>query len=166
MAKNALTGRYEDICIDKSADCGIIIPGLEIIEAGFVVVDVAAVAEGIIYTQRVCHTTAGGKDITPSVVCVANYFCAFIIQNGKDIAKGVGHIIVVIIIILYCHRVTVGTVNKGQGIAAYLHLMEIIAVIKVGIGGTAIGTLCSHAGCVVGVGSGICYYYYTVILKF
>ena len=68
MSENALSGRYEGICTDKSANCGIIIAGLEIIEAGFAVVDISTVAERIMQTQCAGHRAGDGEQSAPSIV--------------------------------------------------------------------------------------------------
>ena len=47
MTDNPLTGAGIFVRIDKSADLGIVISALEVIEAGFSIVVVAAVAQGV-----------------------------------------------------------------------------------------------------------------------
>jgi hypothetical protein len=48
IAQDALAGRNECVGIDESAQFGIVIAGLEIVERGFSVVYIAAVARGAI----------------------------------------------------------------------------------------------------------------------
>lgn len=68
---------------------GVIIAGLEVIEAGFEVVDVATVAKGVILVQSISvgvgtgTGTAGG--VTPSIVGIRYYRITLCVQNGDNV---------------------------------------------------------------------------------
>ena len=51
MPENALTGGEEDIGGNKPADFGVIVPALEVVEAGFLIIDTPTVTEGIILSE-------------------------------------------------------------------------------------------------------------------
>ena len=51
MPENALTGGKEDIGGNEPADFGVIVPALEVVEAGFLIIDISTVAEGIILSE-------------------------------------------------------------------------------------------------------------------
>ena len=51
MPENALAGGEEDIGGNKPADFGVIVPALEVVEAGFLIIDISTVAEGIILSE-------------------------------------------------------------------------------------------------------------------
>ena len=51
MSENALAGGEEDIGRDEPADFGVIVPALEVVEAGFLIIDISTVAEGIILSE-------------------------------------------------------------------------------------------------------------------
>ena len=51
MSENALAGGEEDIGGNEPADCGVIVPALEVVEAGFLIIDIPTVAEGIILSE-------------------------------------------------------------------------------------------------------------------
>ena len=51
MPENALAGGEEDIGRDEPADYGVIVPALEVVEAGFLIIDIPTVAEGIILSE-------------------------------------------------------------------------------------------------------------------
>ena len=51
MPENALAGGEEDIGRDEPADFGVIVPALEVVEAGFLIIDISTVAEGIILSE-------------------------------------------------------------------------------------------------------------------
>ena len=51
MPENALAGGEEDIGGNKPADFGVVVPALEVVEAGFLIIDIPTVAEGIILSE-------------------------------------------------------------------------------------------------------------------
>ena len=64
MADKALTCGGVTVCIYKPSCGGVVIAGLEVIEAAFGIVVVATVAERVLLGQR----TGGGQDLTVGVV--------------------------------------------------------------------------------------------------
>lgn len=68
VAKDALTGRYEGVCAEESAELGIVVAGLEVIETGFLVIDIATVAERVMQTKCAGHRAGGGQQSAPSIV--------------------------------------------------------------------------------------------------
>ena len=65
--------------------CGVVVAGLEAIEAGFGVVVVAAIAEGI----DACHSAGAADDIAPCVIGVA---CDRHILKAGDIGDQLDYI--------------------------------------------------------------------------
>ena len=57
IAQNALAGGCEGIGIDEAAEFGIVIAVLEVIEFGFLVVDIATVAQGVELPEGGCCGT-------------------------------------------------------------------------------------------------------------
>ena len=51
MPENALACGKEDIGGNKPADFGVIVPALEVVEAGFLIIDISTVTEGIILSE-------------------------------------------------------------------------------------------------------------------
>ena len=51
MPENTLAGGEEDIGGNKPADFGVVVPALEVVEAGFLIIDIPTVAEGIILSE-------------------------------------------------------------------------------------------------------------------
>ena len=51
MPNYALAGGEEDIGRDEPADFGVIVPALEVVEAGFLVIHIPTVTEGIILSE-------------------------------------------------------------------------------------------------------------------
>ena len=59
------------ICIDKPAPRRVIIPALQIVQPRFRVVDVPAVAEGVLFAEGARQRAGGGQRVAPCVVGVA-----------------------------------------------------------------------------------------------
>ena len=75
----------EGIGVNKSAEGGVIIAGLEVIELRFGVVDIAAVAQGVMGAEG-CGQGAGGiTQIAPGIVVISYHGCAAAVQNGNHI---------------------------------------------------------------------------------
>ena len=51
MPNYTLAGGEEDIGGNKPADFGVIVPALEVVEAGFLIIDIPTVTEGIILSE-------------------------------------------------------------------------------------------------------------------
>ena len=67
MSNNSLTGACKYVSIDKSADRGVIVAGLQVVEVRLIIEVVAPVAEGV----NVLQVAVGGEDIAPGIVAVA-----------------------------------------------------------------------------------------------
>ena len=51
MPNYALAGGEEDIGRDEPADFGVVVSALEVVEAGFLIIDISTVTEGIILSE-------------------------------------------------------------------------------------------------------------------
>lgn len=71
--------------IEKSADLGVIVSGLEVIEASFGVVDVAPVAEGVVTAQGRPTRAGAAGGVAPSVVGIRYYRITICVQDGDNI---------------------------------------------------------------------------------
>ena len=70
MPNHALAGRQIDIRGDKPASLGIVIAGLEIVEACLLVVDISPIAEGVQCAQCGCQGARAAKFLPPAVIGV------------------------------------------------------------------------------------------------
>ena len=57
MSQHSLTGGEVDVCGDEAAEFGIIVSALQVIEPGFLVIHIAAIAEGLFRTECLCERT-------------------------------------------------------------------------------------------------------------
>ena len=112
--QETLARRSKGIRIDESADGGIVVTALEVVEPGFSVVVVATVADGI----NSSHGAAGINHIAPGIVAILRNSCASAVDNPDDIALLVQHIDVVCTVVLEGIGQTAVIVDDIQDIAA------------------------------------------------
>ena len=72
MSIEALSRGQIRIRIDKSAPRRVIIPALQIVQPRFRVVDVSAVAQGVLFAEGGCQRAGGGQRVAPCVVGVGH----------------------------------------------------------------------------------------------
>ena len=78
--------------IDESPQLRIIIPALQVIQAGFFVVDITAVAQGVGLAEGIGHAACDGEDIAPGIVGVFHNGCAADGDDGGNVALEVGQV--------------------------------------------------------------------------
>ena len=81
-----MPGTCVAVRIDESPDCGVVITGLEVIEAAFGIVVIATVTKRILLGQF----TGGGQDLAVRVIGVTRYGIAAGVHQAHDIALQVG----------------------------------------------------------------------------
>ena len=67
-----MAGGGDSIGVDKSAEGGIIVAGLEVVELSFGVVDIATVAQGVILANGIGVCAGDRQDIVPGIVGAFN----------------------------------------------------------------------------------------------
>ena len=67
-AEDALTGGHIYVGRDEAADFGVVVAGGEIVEAGFGIVVVAAIAERVVCAKCSCQGAGGGYQLAPRIV--------------------------------------------------------------------------------------------------
>ena len=74
---------------NKPANPRIVIPGLEVIEPRFLVVDVTPIAEGVLLAEGIGQGAGAGEGITPGVIGVFDDDLAGIVGDGHDVALSI-----------------------------------------------------------------------------
>lgn len=78
---------FDSVCAYESANLGIVIASLKIIQTGFGIVIVASVAEGVDVGNRVCAVAARKYcAFTPSIICIRSNKRAVSIVNCNYVA--------------------------------------------------------------------------------
>ena len=57
MPQHSLTGGEVDVGGDEAAEFGVVISALEVIEPGFLVIHISAIAEGLFRAEGLCKRT-------------------------------------------------------------------------------------------------------------
>ena len=57
MPQNSLTGGKVDVGGDETANFGVVVSALEIVEPGFFIIHISAIAEGLFRAEGLCERT-------------------------------------------------------------------------------------------------------------
>ena len=68
IPKNAMSGTGITVRIDKSADLGIIVSGLQVVEPSLLIVVISTITQGV----QVCQIAGLGNDVAEGVVLVCS----------------------------------------------------------------------------------------------
>ena len=129
-AEDSLASRQIAIRIDKPAPPRIIIPALQIIQPRFRVVDIPAVAQGVLCAEGCCHRTGGGQRIAPCIIGVGHDARAAGVDKAGHVALCVLDVEILRAVVV--HGQWAGrVVGKVQLIAAPRQLHQLVAQIMV-----------------------------------
>ena len=109
-----MAGGDEDIGVYEAAGAGVIVAGLEVVEGGFGIVDIAAVAQGVCFAEGCRHAARGGADIAPGIIGIFYDNGAAAVHDGNNIALEVGDIEIRGSVVLHGNGRTVGIVGIVQ----------------------------------------------------
>ena len=149
-----MTSRRIVISRNESTHRRVVISALEVVEVGFVVIDVATVAKRVMDTEGIGHGAGSSQRPAPCVIGILDNCSATGVQDGGNIALNIGGIVVVRTVVGDGHGGAGCIVGKVQGIVAHGHLTQAATVIDVVIGSGTVGPLGSQTVCVVGVRPG------------
>ena len=107
---------YLSVGTNKPAHPGIIVPGLEVIEAGFLVIDIAPIAEGVLPAEGSGQGAGAGEGIAPGVVGVFDHDLAGIVGDGDNVALGIVKIEVLGAVEANGHGLAVGIAADGHAV--------------------------------------------------
>ena len=90
-----MPGGWIDICIDKSANFGVVIAAMEVIQLSLLVVHIGAIAQRVQRAKRICQGSLRFGIVTPGVVpVVGDDAVARTIEDTYDITLDVGDAII------------------------------------------------------------------------
>ena len=107
---------HQSIRTNKPANPRIVIPGLEVIEPRFLVVDVSPIAEGVLLAEGTGQGTGAGEGIAPGVIGVFDHDLAGIVGDGDDVALGVVEVEVLGAVEANGHGLAVGVAADGHAV--------------------------------------------------
>ena len=130
VPNNALPCGRIPIRIDKPTPPRVIVPALQIIQPRLRVVDVPAVAQGVLFAEGCCHRTGGGQRVAPCVVGVGHDAGAAGIDEAGHVALCVLDIEILCAVAVHGQRAG-RVVGEVQLIAAPRQFHQLVAQIMV-----------------------------------
>ena len=121
-----IVGKECFIGIDKSIPMGCIIPASEVVQAGFLIIDIPTIAERIAHTQRIRERAGHGERLTPCIVLVFYNKIAIVVKDANDISLKIMEIGVGRAIEVYLRR-------TGLRIVKEVQLVSMLNFVKVGV---------------------------------
>lgn len=125
---------------------------MEVVEAGFSVVDISTVTQGIVEAQRRSHRTRGSQQLAPGIVGVTHDLLAGAVQNGNHIALQIQHIVICRTAIGKGHGIATGIIIEMHGERALVtvcHLAQPATVVGIGVGSVAVCPLRAHTSVII-----------------
>ena len=151
VPNNALPCGRIPIRIDKPAPPRVIVPALQVIQPGFCIVDISAVAQRVLFAEGCGQRPGGGQQIAPCVVGVAHDARAAGIDEAGHVALRVLDIEILCAVAVHGQRAG-RVVGEVQLIAAPRQLHQLVAQIMVIIGRAVDGFRDALAVGIVAVG--------------
>ena len=151
MSQDTLACRRKCVRIEESADAGIIISGLEVIEFGLLVVYVATVAQGVDHAEGISKHSGGAQNVAIRVIFVAHNNCARSVHDGHYVTLEIGDVIVGSTVVLQRIGLSAGGVEEVEGIASISLPEEFTAGVHVGMLHAVDGFTCTDTVGIIGV---------------
>ena len=140
-----IAGGQLPIRINKPTHGGVIVAGLEVVQQGFAIIDISAVAQRVIGAQCRGQAAGGRQQFAPGIIAVPDNLCATAIQDCNYVALQICCVVIGGTIVNHRHGMPVGIVVEMQGVAANGHMGQLAVVVEIVVGGCAVGTLGTHA---------------------
>ena len=145
-----LPGGGVRIRVDKAANLGVVIAGLQVIEATFGVVVITTVTQGVDTYQR-----AGcGEDFAVGIVDVGCNNSSGGVNQVEHVTLGVGDVVILGAVVGQGEGVSVGIVGKIKGIVSISLPEQLSASVVVGMEGAVDSLACPQTVHSVGVRNG------------
>ena len=135
MPDNALPSGSITIRIEEPANRRVIVSALEVVEPGFLVVDIPTIPQGV----EVCQSAGSRKNLAIGVIVIAGHHRAAGIHNAHYVSLEVGDVVVHRAVVLHGIGCTIGIVEEVNGIAAPGHAHQLTAGVVVAVGGAVHG---------------------------
>ena len=118
---------------NKPANPGIIIPGLKVIEAGLLIIDISPVPEGVLPAEGIGQGAGAGEGIAPGVIGVFDDDLAGIVGDGHDVALSIVEVEVLGAVEANGHGLAVGVAADGHAVGTVKDVDEL--ALGIGIAG-------------------------------
>ena len=148
MPQDALAGGSIGVGIDESADAGIIIARLQIIEFSLSIVDVATVAKRIGFRKG----SGGSQDIAVGVIAIACNHCTASVHDRYYVTLEVGYVVIHSAVVLQYIRHPASIVEEVQCRCTVSFTQQLAACIVIAVCGPVHRLPGSQAIRIIGVG--------------
>lgn len=130
MANNTLASCCIAIRINEPTNGGVVIPALEVVEPGFLVVDIPTVAQRV----DICQRARSGNDFPVRVIVVACDNVLAGVHNPHHVPLQVGDVVVRRAVVLHGIGQAAGIVEEVNGIGSPGHAHQLTAGVVVAVG--------------------------------
>ena len=117
MSQHPLPGGQEHVGGDEAASLGIVVAGLEVVEARLLIVGVAPVAEGIQYAQCGCQGAGAAELLAPAVIRIFYYGIPAAVNQLDYISLPGAQVVVIRPVIVHRLDQASGVIREQQRVA-------------------------------------------------
>jgi len=111
MFHNPLSCGHVNICGDKAAYFGVIIPALQVIQPRFRIVVITPVAERVIRAQCSCQGASRGEQFAPGIVGIFYHASAACVHETHDVALSIAEVEILIAFVVDAQELAGGVVR-------------------------------------------------------
>ena len=146
MPDNALPSGSITIRIEEPANRRVIVSALEVVEPGFLVVDIPTIPQWV----DICQRARSGNDLAIGVVVVACDNVLAAIHNPHHVPLQVGDVVVHRAVVLHGVGCTIGIIEEVNGIGSPGHAHQLAAGVVVVVGSAVHGLAGSQSAGIIG----------------
>ncbi len=127
---------------------------MQVVQAGFGIVDIATVAQGVIL--RLDGVAGGAQEIAPGIVGVADHPLAAAVDKPYHISLQICQIVQRCGAVGHGLGAACGIIGKVEGYAVSAHHGQLTTGIGIQVGGSAVTDAAAHSIGIVGISPGFC----------
>ena len=118
MPQYALPSGQKHIGGDEPAGLGVVVPGLQIVPLGLLVVDVPPIAEGVQHAQCGCQGAGAEQGLAPTVIGVFYHGVPVAVNQLDNIPLTVAEVVIIRTIEVHRLNQPTGIIGEPQLVAA------------------------------------------------
>ena len=134
------------IHIEESTNRWVIVSALEVVEPGFLVIDVPTIPQGV----DACQGSRCRDDLAIGIVVIAGHHRTTGVHNAHYVALEIGDVIVHRAVVLHGVGCTIGIIEEVNGIGSPGHAHQLAAGVVVVVGSAVHGLAGSQSAGIIG----------------
>ena len=151
VPNKALAGGGEGIGVEEAAHLGVVISTLQVVEAGFLVIDISSISQRIDNAEGGGHGAGAGELLAPGIVAITDHSVSGLVQNGYHIALDIGGIVVGCAVIDQGQGLAIRRVGEVEVRSVTDHAQKLTAVVEIAVAIGAVTAGYTQAVCIVGI---------------